>query len=216
MAKSCAAGTTVIDITPYKQQILDGHNSRRNELAGGNIPNHDSAIRMGTVEWDDELALLATYNVKTCVFAHDQCRNTKTFIFSGQNLAMNMWYGGKPTIAGMLEGQMKAWFEEHVDSKMDYINSYPKSTPGVIGHFTAMSHELAVKVGCGMIKTTEVRNGITWDKILTACNYAHTNILNYKIYRSGPAASACTTGRNPKYPNLCSAKEVFNSNKPLA
>lgn len=49
---------------------------------------------------------------------------------------------------------------------------------------------------------------------LVACNYATTNMINFPIYKScNKAGTSCTTGTNPKYPNLCSASEKYDVNK---
>lgn len=59
-----------------QQVIIDAHNKNRNDLAMGNTPNYEPAVRMGTLRWDEELANLALLNARTCEFAHDQCRTT--------------------------------------------------------------------------------------------------------------------------------------------
>lgn len=65
-----------------QQAILDAHNKNRNDLANGNTPNYEPAVRMGTLRWNDQLADWAALNARTCIFGHDQCRTTgNTMIF---------------------------------------------------------------------------------------------------------------------------------------
>lgn len=56
--------------------ILDAHNKNRNKLALEHILEYESAVRMATLRWDDELAKLTLLNARTCDFNHDECRTT--------------------------------------------------------------------------------------------------------------------------------------------
>uniref|UniRef100_A0A1L8EAE5 AP-2 complex subunit sigma n=3 Tax=Muscinae TaxID=43910 RepID=A0A1L8EAE5_HAEIR len=101
------------------------------------------------MKWDDELAKIASLNVRQCKMAHYKCRNTKTFQYSGQNLA---WMGfiGSANDVDMLNNAVNMWYEEVKDSKIQYIKKYPKSYSGpAIGHFTVMVADRNVRVGCG-------------------------------------------------------------------
>ena len=69
-----------------------------------------------------------------------------------------------------------------------------------------------IRVGCAA--ATYMNSGDSYLSYLIACNYATTNIINFPIYASANrAATACNTGTNPNYPNLCSASEVYDVNK---
>ncbi|KRF98156.1 uncharacterized protein Dwil_GK27581, partial [Drosophila willistoni] len=48
-----------------------------NQLAGGGFSGFTPADRMATVQWDDELAHLAKFNVLKCILKRDRCRNTQ-------------------------------------------------------------------------------------------------------------------------------------------
>lgn len=217
MASSCPAGSKFLSLEQLKGQVVKAHNEKRNKVAGGEIPKHSSAVRMATIQWDDDLSYLAGLNVKTCKYGHDQCRNTNTYKFSGQNLAKNWWYGSNPNISVLIGEQIQAWFDEYKVSDMTKINSVSSSSSSgpVTGHFTAMVHELAIRVGCAAVRSSEMREGRKWETLTTACNYAHTNVIGYKIYRSGTAASQCTSGKNKIFGNLCSVREVYDFNSPL-
>lgn len=195
-----------------KNKIVDSHNDKRNQVAAGKIAKHSPAVRMATIQWDDELAHLAGLNVKTCNYGHDQCRNTNTFKMSGQNLAKNWWSGSNPVIEDMVLEQIDSWFGENKDSDMTKINKVGSTGGPVTGHFTVMVAELNVRVGCAAVKSSED----DWETLTTACNYATTNVVGRPIYRSGPAASKCTSGKNPKYSSLCSVNESYDPNTPLA
>ncbi|KAL5290423.1 Ag5r.2 family protein [Megaselia abdita] len=218
MSSSCPSGAQFIDLASMKNDIVNSHNEKRNQVAGGKIAKHSPAVRMATIQWDDELAKMAGLNVKTCNYGHDQCRNTNAFKFSGQNLAKNWWYGSSPNVKDLVLQQIDSWFAENKDSDMTKINSVGSTGGPVTGHFTVMVAELSVKVGCATVRSSEydAKQKLTWQTLTTACNYAHTNVLKHKIYRSGAAASQCTTGKNPQYPFLCSVKESYDPNTPLA
>lgn len=66
---------------------------------------------MGTMGWDQTLAELAAYNALQCRMAHDECRNTNTYRFSGQNLSI--LFTRNIDIATFLQQRISAWFEEN-------------------------------------------------------------------------------------------------------
>lgn len=75
----------------------------------------------------------------------------------------------------------------------------------MIGHFTAMAQDRTNRIGCA----GATYNGA--ERLLT-CNYSFTNLQGTPVYQSGSAASGCTTGTNPNYPNLCSTSEDVDPN----
>lgn len=74
-----------------------------------------------------------------------------------------------------------------------------------IGHFTAISQDHADQVGCGAIS-------YGWNQVFLTCTYSYTNVIGQPVYKIGPSASGCKTGRNTKFSNLCSEKEVVDPN----
>lgn len=72
-----------------------------------------------------------------------------------------------------------------------------------VGHFTQVVRDEAHAVGCAASRYTQ--GG--WNTVLVACNYSNTNMIGQSIYKAGRTASGCKTGRNPKYPGLCSESE---------
>ncbi|KAM7349965.1 venom allergen-1-like [Cochliomyia hominivorax] len=210
---TCPPDAQMLTITDdLKQVLVNAHNAKRNFIAGGSDSKHNAACRMATMEWDDELAQVATFNVKQCEMKHDKCRNTDAFKYSGQNLAW-MGFFGLLNVAERLNEVVEMWYSEVKDSKQAYIDSYPNGYSGpAIGHFTVMMADRNIRVGCAASEYTPT--GEQYKALLVACNYATTNMINFPIYKScSEAASDCTTGTNPQYPNLCSASEHYNVNK---
>ncbi|TMW44096.1 hypothetical protein DOY81_010824, partial [Sarcophaga bullata] len=203
---SCPSNAKMIPITDDLKKILvDTHNEKRNFIAGGGVAKLSPACRMATMEWDDELANLAALNVM-------QCRNTDAFKYSGQNLA---WFGltGPADHAAKLKQSVEIWFSEVKDTKQSHIDSFPDGYSGPdIGHFTVMMADRNIRVGCAAVNYKN--DGERYLSYLVACNYATTNMYDLPIYKScSRAATSCTTGTNPKYPNLCSASEKYAVNK---
>lgn len=83
---------------------------------------------MATMRWNPELAKLAVLNVKQCRMVHDQCRNTQSFHYAGQNLATVAWKGMQKTISSVVNQQIQLWFDEYKDTTMAHINKYPATT----------------------------------------------------------------------------------------
>lgn len=75
----------------------------------------------------------------------------------------------------------------------------------MIGHFTAMAQDRTNRIGCA---------GSVYNKAerLLTCNFSFTNLQGSYVYKSGPAASGCSTGTNPNYSNLCSTSEDVDPN----
>lgn len=76
----CPPNATLIEFTKLEQKaILRMHNKIRNFIASGNHSLYNSADRMAFMEWDKSLAIVASFNVRSCEFQHDSCRNTSKF-----------------------------------------------------------------------------------------------------------------------------------------
>ncbi|XP_005186051.2 antigen 5 like allergen Cul n 1-like [Musca domestica] len=213
LSEVCPSDAKLVEIDDQLKEVLvNAHNAKRNLIAGGDEEKHEPACRMATIQWDDELSLLAALNVLQCDLKHDRCRNTDDFKYSGQNIAW-LGYHGTANDASLLEKAVDFWYSEVADSKMDYINKYPKNYTGpAIGHFTVMVADRNVRVGCAA--ATYSVEGETYKAYLVTCNYATTNMINFPIYeRCDKAAESCTTGANPLYPNLCSTSEEYAVNK---
>ncbi|XP_037818674.1 antigen 5 like allergen Cul n 1-like [Lucilia sericata] len=211
-ADSCSDAKMVTLTDSLKQVLVDAHNAKRNFIAGGGDPNHDPACRMATMQWDDELAAIAAYNVKQCKMQHDKCRNTDAFKYSGQNLVWVSYYD-YPNDAERLKLYVDIWFSEVKNSNRTIMASYPIGYKGpMIGHFTVMMADRNIRLGCAA--STYAVTGVSYKVYLLACNYATTNVLGFPIYVSSKKpGECCATGHNPKYPNLCSVSEEYSVNK---
>uniref|UniRef100_A0A1Y9HAA7 Venom allergen-1 n=1 Tax=Anopheles farauti TaxID=69004 RepID=A0A1Y9HAA7_9DIPT len=197
----------VITFTAAQQElILNEHNTRRSQLASGNLDSFAPAMRMPTLTWDTELAKQAGNNARSCVFKHDKCRNTPVFAWSGQNLSKSKFYGMTKTVEKLLQEGISGWWNEYKLTTQDQLDSYPENYVGpAIGHFTQMASDQSNRIGCAM---QYWKNGL-WDTYYLVCNYAVTNVVGTPVYKSGPVASACSTGPNPvaALNGLCSPAE---------
>lgn len=75
-------------------------------------------------QWNDELASIAEAHARRCEFKHDDCRKTRQFPLSGQNLAYDAQSDGYPDASIAVERQINRWFAENKDADMSYINSF--------------------------------------------------------------------------------------------
>ncbi|XP_017052111.1 antigen 5 like allergen Cul n 1 [Drosophila ficusphila] len=197
-----------VPVDQYIQQILQLHNERRNLVAGGGVSGFPSALHMATMTWDTALAQLAAYNALQCRMAHDECRNTNAYRYAGQNLSI--LFSRSVDVADFLRQRIAAWFDENRDATSADMENYQMRGGPAIGHFTTMVNERNSRVGCAIARYTDANNV---QATLLVCNYAVTNVVNNPVYRAGSAASECTTGRNPNFPNLCSSNEAYNYNQ---
>ncbi|XP_037724643.1 antigen 5 like allergen Cul n 1 [Drosophila subpulchrella] len=211
-ASSCPTDAALVSLTTaQKAALVDRTNEYRNIIAGGLNANLSAACRMATIKWNDELAYLASLNVKSCAMRHDACHNTDAFDWSGQNLAWMSYYDPL-NVTHYVQWGVDMWYGEAVYTKQAYIDAYPSNYNGpAIGHFTVLVADRNTEVGCAAATYSVAGQG--YKAFLLACNYAATNVLGIKMYSScAKPASKCTTGTNPQYKYLCSSKEVYDVN----
>ncbi|XP_055390550.1 venom allergen 5-like [Condylostylus longicornis] len=196
LSMGCVGNMVPID----KNLILSVHNGYRQKIANGEYaPQYQGATNMAEMKYSEELEIMASYNARRCVFAHDDCRKTNNFPYAGQNIAIaQKWNTDIDTKADIKE-MMDDWFSEYKDCDMSFIDNYHKTTLD-IGHFTQMVKDKAVQVGCAA--SSYVENG--WNTLLLVCNYAYTNMLDEPTYVAGSPGTACRR-RSKKYPALCAA-----------
>ncbi|XP_034114666.1 antigen 5 like allergen Cul n 1-like [Drosophila albomicans] len=209
---SCPSDRALVSLSDAdKNVLLASHNGHRSFIAGGGESKLKPACRMATMQWDDELAYLASLNVRSCQMKHDGCRNTDAFQWAGQNLA---WIGstGPLNKTASLIQSVDMWYSEVKDTEQSYIDAYPTNYNGpAIGHFTVMVADRNTHVGCAA--STYSVQGQSYKAFLLACNYAATNVVGIKMYNTcSVPASKCTTGVNPSYKFLCSVNEVYDVN----
>uniref|UniRef100_A0A182PV17 Venom allergen-1 n=1 Tax=Anopheles epiroticus TaxID=199890 RepID=A0A182PV17_9DIPT len=187
--------------------ILSEHNSRRSQLALGQLQSFEPATRMATVTWDTELANQAGNNARNCTYQHDSCRNTAVYAWAGQNLALTQFYGTTYTVAQLVTSGINSWWSEFNVTTQAQLKSYPSGYTGpAIGHFTQMASDQTARIGCAM---QHWKQG-PWLTYYFVCNYAVTNVIGRPTYKPGPVGSACSTGLNPSLPGLCSVSESIN------
>ncbi|XP_065073978.1 antigen 5 like allergen Cul n 1-like [Ochlerotatus camptorhynchus] len=205
---------TVMMNSSNKALIINLHNQYRSKIArgkqnftsGGFLP---PAVRMPTIQWDDELAYIAAANTRRCIFKHDNCRNTAQLMAVGQNLAWISYYGMVLTDADLITQMINNWYGEYAYVNPKIIKRYPRDYQGpALGHFTAMVADRSDRIGCAMISFEDS----PWLRKYLVCNYSITNIFDQPVYKMGITASKCATGQNPEYPGLCSVNEEINSN----
>lgn len=108
------------------------HNKLRNDLATGKVKGFATAVRMGAMTWDEELASMVSLNIKRCEFGHDeefrQCRNTKNYPASGQNIGFRQGppHGtfNRAAVIEETDNLINKWFSEYKDADMTVIRKY--------------------------------------------------------------------------------------------
>lgn len=158
--------------------------------------------------WSKELTDLAELNVRRCHKEHD-CHNTPEFKYSGQNLWLNTARGNNSQfqhIPTFITESVNAWYSEKNNATQEDVDKCCRVGPNP--HFLTLVADKNNQVGCSIAQYTS-----NWGReTLIACNYAYTIIDSYKVYKTGPAASECTTGSNPSFRSLCSTNEPIDVN----
>lgn len=159
--------------------------------------------------WDEELELISLRNGLNCKMEHDACRRTAKYKTAGQNLAL---FGSKPNfrpIEEAIKGAVEGWYNEFID--VPHIKEVEKmGSSGAdfskIGHWVQLVQAKANRIGCSIVQYTD-QDG--WKQTLIGCNYSAGNLVGTPIYRFGTPASLCKSGKNSKYPGLCSENEDY-------
>ncbi|XP_011185173.2 antigen 5 like allergen Cul n 1 [Zeugodacus cucurbitae] len=207
--ESCPPDAKLMDLTPYIPLIVKEHNDRRNKVAAGNVTGYESAKRMAVMQWDQELADVATFNVKKCECEYDGCRNVRRFQYTGQNIVLQAYTGKMNAFTDkeLIQDAIENWFEEYVAGKMDYMREYPNDIEIYkdFSHFALMITEANHHVGCAASRYKDAE----YNNVLFTCNYASACLLGLPIYKEGPAGSGCKHGKNSTYTALCTTAEKY-------
>ncbi|XP_016933602.3 venom allergen-1-like [Drosophila suzukii] len=210
--RTCAAKEiTFVNLTILADNILKHHNERRYLLASGKDSTLPHAARMVAMQWDEDLAAVAGFNVRMCQAKHDECRNTDRFQRSGQNIIVfNMTRRVEKPVMEMLYPElvsiaMNTWWSESERMTAANMELYPcdEKLQKAYRHFAVMAIEGNSHVGCAGLRYV-VKN-LTQFKL--TCNYARSPVCGQPIYRFRPVG--CQTGRNKKHSSLCSPTELF-------
>ena len=187
-----------------KELLVKMHNNFRNQIAGGQIRKYPQASNMAVMQWDDTLQQTAEMHVSHCVFAHDQCRATTQFPYSGQNLAYQATSLGWPkNTTAAIERGLQAMFDEWKLARPSIIEKLVEGL-GNIYHFTLMVNDKNNHLGCGIIEYQKVEsNNKLMNAFLLTCNYGYTNIAGEAVYQKGRFCSKCSSGCSSEYRALC-------------
>ncbi|KAH8274721.1 hypothetical protein KR026_000038 [Drosophila bipectinata] len=213
-APACGPEPKLLEMSERRRQLLlDMHNLARSKIALGDLDGYLSAARMPLLRWDTELERMAALHARRCQFAHDKCRNTPRFPFSGQNIGY-FWIGREfKSHSRRMKSFVINWFREYQDANQTYIDSYHPHPQGKkIGHFTLLVSDRVQRVGCAGVRFLEAKTN-RYQFMLT-CNYDFNNIFTEPIYRTGPAGSKCDHHRvSEKFPGLCDWRDASNDNE---
>ncbi|KAH8361591.1 hypothetical protein KR084_009228 [Drosophila pseudotakahashii] len=208
-SKQCPADAQMVNLSGLHDLILDEHNALRNVLAAGKVTNLPQPDRMATLQWNPELADLATLNVKQCALQHDPCHNTPDFANSGQNLALiniTLLQGeGNHTDECLIKESIGGWWNQSANITKEQLQRFPKGKLGdSIRNFAVMARDNNTFVGCAALRFEKPAGH---PQFLLACNYASNYIPDWPIYRE--KAIGCQSGSDSKYTALCKAGEQY-------
>ncbi|KAH8303301.1 hypothetical protein KR059_006124 [Drosophila kikkawai] len=213
-AASCGPEPKLLDMSQRRRQLLlDMHNLARSRIASGELEGYQSAAHMPVLRWDSELEQMAALHAKRCQFAHDKCRNTPRFAFSGQNIGY-FWIGREfKSHSRRMKSFVINWFREYQDANQTFIDRYHPHPQGKkIGHFTLLVSDRVQRVGCAGVRFLEPQAN-RYQFMLT-CNYDYNNIFNEPIYQAGPPGSKCPQHRvSEKFSGLCDWQDASTDNE---
>uniref|UniRef100_A0A1A9ZJ28 SCP domain-containing protein n=1 Tax=Glossina pallidipes TaxID=7398 RepID=A0A1A9ZJ28_GLOPL len=180
----CPQDRRLLEMTSeVRELIVDYHNRQRSWVAAGKYGMLKTACRMGTMQWDDELALLAEYNVKGCAVKRDKCLKTMRFPSPGQNIGFSTSIEERP-LKEAVEVILKKWYREIENVHPGIIDSYNENMHLV------MVNDHNVRVGCAASDYTVYHESEYKLCTLLTCNYATSNKNGAPVYDANCTKSA--------------------------
>ncbi|XP_017073668.2 uncharacterized protein LOC108109615 [Drosophila eugracilis] len=208
--KKCSLSAELVVINnKLEKYIMKVINELRDKVAKGGFNGLSPAGRMGTLKWDLELAHLAEFNVLDCVMRTDECRNTKQFKNVGQTVGYRAVKGNIPELEDILKDILGVWMRENAGASMLDVMKYKKREKGLPKYnFLQIVTEDTEYVGCAILQQS--RNH--WFQTFFTCNFANAPRVGRQVYETGQdAAKACKSGFNPRFENLCSEVETYET-----
>jgi len=199
--------------TEAKNYILCKLNEIRSQVAlgvgeayGGGT--HPTATNMQRLQWDDNLATVASNYASNCNYSHNANRTSDysalltdppAGLYVGENIYASsvnptmftyVWSGSDYGIAGAID----AWSSE--SSNWIYGSTYSSSPcpGGICGHFTQNVWAKTTKVGCGYYNCSSGLINASTMKTYVVCNFeSGGNYSNQSVYLSGNSVNdVCT------------------------
>lgn len=191
-----------------KNGIIRQHNTFRNAVAAGTYGRlgYPPATKMGEMKWDRTLEYLASLHASYGLMAHDECRSTRKFPYSGQSLYYTSSHPHSINISDATISAGEDWFSEiNLADMSGLVDKYIHDYHEPAGHFAVMVNDLNNRIGCAASTMDYVKDGVTWHGLLLTCNYEYTNMEYTPTYIKGPPLKDCETPASKTYRNLCSA-----------
>ncbi|XP_030372543.1 venom allergen 3-like [Scaptodrosophila lebanonensis] len=215
LGKACPISTQLINISGHQALILHEHNTLRNTLASGKLFDLPPPERMATMQWSDELAMLAELNVKQCQMVYDPCHNTYQFRNSGQNLAIhNMTMPVDTTRMTddlLIKESITKWWDQYENLTAARLEHFPKDKAVQEGlrNFAVMARDSNTHVGCAAIRFD--RENV--QQFLLACDYSANYAVDKPLYRLKNVG--CQNGYDKVFTALCKEGEQYRDVEPL-
>jgi len=181
----------------------------QSEAYGGGY--HPVATNMQRVQWDDNLATVASTYAAQCNYQHNANRSDQYAtllgvppgsVYVGENIYASsvdpsefsyVWEGDDYGIAGAND----SWSAE--STNWTWVSTYSSACDGdVCGHFTQMAWAKTTKVGCGYYSCDELIN-VSWGHTFVVCNYYTAgNYISQPVYLDGESVDeVCTEELQP-------------------
>lgn len=208
LSTKCPANTEIQKYSDSeRKEILDRHNTLRNNLALGldTRGNNSKAADMNALYYDLELEFIAQCWTNTCHYGHDTCRST----IVNKEVGQNIYHGVNDNT--LIEKAVESWYEEIVSSRKSYVDKHVPAARIKCGAFTQLVWAKTIGIGCG--RTIIEKNAIV------VCNYGPSgNIAGEETYTRGDPCSKCVKNItcHKKYKGLCGLSYIDSSfNEPF-
>ncbi len=188
---SCNQWTGVMSSTA-KRQILNAHNTYRNQVAlgltrlGSRLPFAKNMLQM---YWSDDLATKAQQWANGCMFSHSSNSYRR---MAGYTAGESIYMSGSSAGFQQMDWRkpINTWFNEINSLNPNLIYSFQSSS--AVGHFTQLIWAKSYLIGCGFAQFFQggfYRN-------FYVCQYGPAgNIINYPVYNpSTILGCACPSG----------------------
>ncbi len=202
-----------------KRYLLCKANEIRSQTALGVSPAYGGgtqpvATNMQRLQWDDNLATVASNYAANCVWAHNGDRSSQyetlmdsppPSVYVGENISASsvdpsafsyIWIGNDYGIAGSAD----SWSNESAYWTYGTTNGTESCAPGEqCGHYTQQVWAATTKIGCGYYNCSSGLTNSPSMKTFVVCNYYTGGNWsgNYPYDTGSSTADVCTSGTQP-------------------
>ncbi|XP_030374391.1 allergen Tab y 5.0101-like [Scaptodrosophila lebanonensis] len=213
ITSGCYSGAKFVLMGKYRQTISKAFNTFRNKVASGDdYKNLQSAARMATMVWSEELEHFAKLDVARCHLSPKMCMSSPNFYYIGV-ISEQFSYGGYAVDRSnfvIIKSLIESWGKEVLSiRRLDTLHLPYDLARRNIYKTTLLLNERNSHFGCAALRYSHE----LYHHFLLSCAFATDNLVNERIYQWSARPAARCRRPDRLYKSLCAPGENYNNHK---